>query len=318
MNTFISCDWGTSAFRLRLVEAATNVIVAEVRTENGIASTFKLYTNSKSFIDRFSFYKQVLSEHVMILEQQCGYNLDNVTIVISGMASSSIGMIELPYKQHPFSMDGTDLFTHVIEPSKDFNHKIIMISGVKSTTDVMRGEETIFIGCNVQYTEDEEIFIFPGTHSKHIIVKKGIAHDFKTYMTGEIFDLLCNKSILSVSVKKDDSDKADKCNPHFINGVSEGTESNILNSIFHVRANQLLKKLSNKDNYHYLSGLLIGAELKVLLQNNFSSVTLVCSKALASLYLHALYTLGINKKLLQKDADDALVNGQSIIFHAIR
>ncbi|MEP6594985.1 MAG: 2-dehydro-3-deoxygalactonokinase [Ginsengibacter sp.] len=314
MTKFISCDWGTSAFRIRLVETEKNIVIAEIRTEQGTASTFKLYTNSKTVNDKYSFYKTVLSEHIAMLEQQCGNALDDLAIVISGMASSSIGMIEVPYKALPFRTDGVDLFTHVIEPSEDFKHKIIIISGIKSTTDVMRGEETILIGCNAEYNEDEQVFIFPGTHSKHITVKSGTANDFKTYMTGEIFDLLCNKSILSASVEKDDSVTGNVNNPYFINGVIEGSESNLLHSLFHVRTNQLFKKLSNKENYQYLSGLLIGAELKTLLPNKFSSVTLVSSKALTGLYLTALQELGINKNLQQKIADEALVIGQSIIF----
>lgn len=160
MNKFISCDWGTSAFRLRLVEAATNIIITEVKTEQGIVATFKLWTTSKMVNDRFSFYRALLSRHIAMLEQQCGYTLDNVTTVISGMASSSIGMIELPYKELPFCTDGTDLLTHVIEPLEDFKHRIVIISGVKSAADVMRGEETILTGCNVEHTDREHLFIF--------------------------------------------------------------------------------------------------------------------------------------------------------------
>lgn len=133
-------------------------------------------------------------------------------------------------------------------------------------------------------------------------------------MTGELFDLLCNKSILSSSVEKNNTAAENKSNLNFINGVIEGTESNLLHSIFHVRTNQLFKKLNARENYHYLSGLLIGAELKSLLQNKFSSVTLVSDGALAGSYLQALYSLGINKNLQQKNADEALVKGQSIIF----
>jgi 2-dehydro-3-deoxygalactonokinase len=314
MDKFISCDWGTSAFRLRLVEAATNTVVSEVKIEQGIASTYKLWTNSKIVNDRFSFYRSVLDKYIAMLEHQCDYTLDNVTIVISGMASSSIGMIELAYKELSFRTDGADLLTHVIEGSEDFKHNIIIISGVKSETDVMRGEETILVGCNPEYNEEEQVFIFPGTHSKHIMVKNGIAHDFKTYMTGEIFDLLCNKSILSNSIEKGEGMTENKNNPYFIKGVAKGAESNLLHSIFQVRTNQLFKKLSNRENYHYLSGLLIGSELKVLLQNKFSFVTLVSDEILTGLYLQALNALGINRNLQQKNSDQALIKGQSIIF----
>ena len=314
MDKFISCDWGTSAFRLRLVEAATNTVVSEVKIEQGIVSTYKLWTNSKIVNDRFSFYRSVLDKYIAMLEHQCDYTLDNVTIVISGMVSSSIGMIELAYKELSFRTDGADLLTHVIEGSEDFKRNIIIISGVKSETDVMRGEETILIGCSAEYNEEEHIFIFPGTHSKHIMVKNGTAHDFKTYMTGEIFDLLCNKSILSNSVEKDEGMTENKSNPYFIKGVAKGAESNLLHSIFQVRTNQLFKKLSNRENYHYLSGLLIGSELKVLLESKFSFVTLVSDEILSGLYLQALNALGINRNLQQKNSDQALIKGQSIIF----
>jgi len=314
MKEFISCDWGTSAFRMRLVNADTNFVEAHVRTEQGIASTFKLWQNNKIINDRFSFYRTVLSEHITLLEQQCGYDLNNIAIVISGMASSSIGMTELPYKELPFRIDGADLLSHVIEPSKDFKHKMIIVSGVKSADDVMRGEETMLIGCNAENTGDEHVFIFPGTHSKHIVVKNGEVHDFKTYMTGEIFDLLRNKSILSTSVEEDNIIGENNSNLNFIDGVMEGAASNLLHSIFYVRTNQLFKKLSGKENYHYLSGLLIGTELKSLLQHEFSAITLVSAEALIVLYLQALNALGVNKNLQQKNADEALIRGQCSIF----
>ena len=69
MDKFISCDWGTSAFRLRLVKAATNTVVSEVKIEQGIASTYKLWTNSKIVNDRFSFYRSVLDKYIAMLEQ---------------------------------------------------------------------------------------------------------------------------------------------------------------------------------------------------------------------------------------------------------
>src|SRR4029078_6559719 len=103
-------------------------------------------------------------------------------------------------------------------------------------------------------------------------------------------------------------------NSYFISGVKEGVESNLLNSIFHVRTNQLFKKLSKEQNYYYLSGLLSGAELKVLLQNKFSFVTLVSDDVLSELYLQALTALNIDKNLQHKKADQALLIGQSFIF----
>jgi 2-dehydro-3-deoxygalactonokinase len=317
MKKFISCDWGTSAFRLRLAEAETNKVVSEIKSEEGIASTYKLWTDCNTDVDRFSFYRSILSKHIATLEQESGSSLENIPVVISGMASASIGMIELPYKELPFQVDGYDLLTHTTEPSGNFKHKIIFISGARSSTDVMRGEETILTGCDTEYSGDEQLFIFPGTHSKHIMVRNRTALDLKTYMTGEVFDLLCNKSVLSASVEMDNRAAENGSNPNFIKGVIEGAESNLLHSIFSVRTNQLFKKLNRKENYHYLSGLLIGAELRDLLQNNFLSVTLASNDALSGLYLQALHALGINKHLHRKNSDEALIKGQSVIFRQL-
>lgn len=314
MEKFISCDWGTSAFRLRLAEAETGTVLSEVKTDQGIAATYALWKNNKEGIDPFLFYMAVISTSIEAIEKQCGYFLENIPIVISGMATSSIGMIELPYKELPFRSDGGDLLTHIVQSSQDFKHKMIFISGVKSATDVLRGEETILAGCNTASDEVEQVFIFPGTHSKHIIVKNGIALDFKTYMTGEFFELLCKESILSASVEQDNTDEGNENNAHFTKGVTEGVASNLLNSTFHVRTNQLFKKMNRRENYHYLSGLLIGAELKDLLHQKYSSITLVSSGVLGRKYFLALDELGLNQNLHQINADNALINGQCIIL----
>jgi 2-dehydro-3-deoxygalactonokinase len=120
------------------------------------------------------------------------------------MASSTIGMADLPYKDIPFSTDGSDLKLHTIPASVSFKHSVTLISGVRTEDDVMRGEETKLIGCTVGVSnKNNHLFIFPGTHPKHVHVKNDKATAFKTYMTGEFFDLLSTKSILSVSWQKE-------------------------------------------------------------------------------------------------------------------
>lgn len=314
MEKFISCDWGTSAFRLRLVEAETRTILSEVRTDQGIAATYALCKNNKESVDAFLFYRTIISNNIESLEKQCSNFLENIPIVISGMATSSIGMIELPYKELSFQTNGADLLTHIVQPSQNFKHRMIFISGVKSARDVMRGEETMIAGCNAANDEGEQLFILPGTHSKHIIVKNGNVRDFKTYMTGEFFELLSKKSILSASVENENSGAGNESNAHFTKGVTEGAASNLLNNTFHVRTNQLFKKMNHRENYHYLSGLLIGTELKDLLQQKYSSISLVSSGMLGRKYFLALDVLGLNKNLHQINADNALINGQCIIL----
>lgn len=312
MEKFISCDWGTSSFRLRLVEAATQAVLAEVKSQQGIAAIHTLWKSNESS-DRFSFYLSVLSGHIATLETQYGQSLAGVTVVLSGMASSRIGMLELPYKEMPFNKDGSDFLIHAIPPSLNFNNGLLIISGVRSATDVMRGEETILAGCHTNNDEEEMLFIFPGTHSKHVTVKKGIVEDFRTYMTGEIFDLLANKSILSASVQNDFSLYTSEMELAFKKGVLEGSTTNILNSVFHVRTNQLFDQLDKGENYYFLSGLLIGAELKDIAGKKYTGIQLVSTENFLPLYTKAVEVIGV-AGIQNQDADAALIKGQSLIF----
>ena len=311
MEKFISCDWGTSAFRLRLVEADTQNILAQIKTQQGIAATLAASKNEQN-ANQFSFYLTILSDGIAMLEKQYGKTLTNIPVVVSGMASSSIGMMELPYKKTPFKADGSDLLVKNIVSTLHFKHQILMISGVCSATDVMRGEETILAGSNAAKDDRESIFIFPGTHSKHVIVTNGIAADFKTYMTGEIFDLLVNKSILSASLQKAEGSYENEMDFYFNKGVLDGAAGNLLCNIFQVRVHQLFHQLDKKQNYHYLSGLLIGAELKDIPAKKYAIVHLISSDELVQQYVKALHATGITDVQYQQ-ADAALVYGQSVI-----
>ena len=308
---FFSCDWGTSTFRLRLIEAVSTEIkiLAGIKTSQGIAATYRLWKEtSGNDAERVARYQSYLFEQIQQIAKQVDKDVKNIPIVLSGMASSSIGMLELPYKQLPFQSDGSDLLVKII-PSvvPAFSSKLVMISGVSSESDVMRGEETILVGCDIKKANKEELFIFPGTHSKHVRINNGQVHSVSTYMTGELFSLLTQYSVLSGSVQQNSFDE--KYAGLFAAGVNKGKGANLLNSIFQVRVNQLFDKTSKEENYYYLSGLLIGYELKDLADKPVP-VTIVGSGELQKLYKEALLILGLNDQAQFKDADEALIRGQ--------
>src|SRR6187401_1627465 len=97
---FISCDWGTSSFRIHVIDALTASVLAEIRTQQGIAATYSLWQQQQN-PEQFLFYRIYLETQVEKLEENYGSSLDGMPIIISGMASSAIGMKELPYKQIP-------------------------------------------------------------------------------------------------------------------------------------------------------------------------------------------------------------------------
>lgn len=303
MNYFLSCDWGTSAFRLRLVAAGSLQIIAEERSGAGIAGTYQQWQQTSR--PREDFFAAIINRQIDILSERTGIPLQDVPVVLSGMASSSIGMVELPYKELPFSLSGADLAVHR-------SGRFIIISGVCSGQDVMRGEETKIAGCAAWLpdTEEEQLLLLPGTHAKHVRVSHHQATGFQSFMTGEFFDLLSTHSVLAASVDRS-SELNDAARAIFAEGLQAGRTGNLLHNAFMVRTNQLLKNISPAHNHFYLSGLLIGTELKEVPPQ--MPVYLVTGPLHAPLYTLACEELNI-PVVAVIDADEALIRGQQAVI----
>ena len=313
-------DWGTSSLRLRLVDVSTGVVVAETASDRGIAATYAAWQEGGAAGDsgdsgdsgassgsRAAFYLDVLSDGIRLL----GPGAAGVDIVLSGMASANIGLRELPYKELPIRADGSDLLCARLEASSSFPHRILLISGVRSARDVMRGEETQLAGCPP--AEGPHRYIFPGTHSKHILVRDGNVLDFQTYMTGEFFALLSRQSLLARSVTENVSAYPGA----FAQGVADGAGANLLRSAFWVRTNQLLDRLHPLQNYHYLSGLLIGSELGSLSSDNIP-ITIVGNVLQTEQYAAAASVLGLTH-VHALEGSPVSIKGQCLIWnHFIR
>ncbi|MBC8046032.1 MAG: 2-dehydro-3-deoxygalactonokinase [Fimbriimonadaceae bacterium] len=208
------------------------------------------------------------------------------------------------------------MITHIIEASADFRHQIFLISGICSDDDVMRGEETQLVGCN---GNQDQLYIFPGTHSKHIEVKGGNAVRFRTYMTGEFFAAFCKNTILAVSVNKVDDLKTASNIESFKQGVRDCKYSNILHNCFLVRTNTLFNKFTNEENYYYLSGLLIGTELMDLSGSLYKRITITANKLMTKLYSAATVVLDPLQltEVIKLDSDDMLLKGQLAIYKKV-
>jgi 2-dehydro-3-deoxygalactonokinase len=313
MNKFISCDWGTSNLRLRLVDKDSRRVLKEIATNEGIAPLYHSWKNEPAGADRFFYYLSVLKKHIDPWKDEDGSSLQNVPVLISGMASSTIGIAELAYAPMPMRADGSGLLVKKIDSSIAFTFPVFIISGSCTAVDVMRGEETLLAGCDTKPGKTE-LFLFPGTHSKHVMVKDGIANSVTTYMTGEFFALLSRQSILSASVEEPDHETDEG---FFAKGITDGSEMNLLNSVFRVRVNHLLKKMTTAENFHYLSGLLIGAELAAVKEKHIDLITVVAGDTLMSKYMAGLKLLEPGKKINQLEAGTALVNGHCKIFSTL-
>ena len=310
MNIFVSCDWGTSNLRLRLVDKDSKKVLKEVETNEGIATIYKSWKREAPDTDRFSYYLSIVKMHIDKWRKENIPLMENIPVLVSGMASSTIGIAELAYAPMPMRADGSGLLVKKFDSSTAFPFPLFIISGASTSGDAMRGEETLLAGCDTQRGKTE-LFIFPGTHSKHVRVTDGVADNLASYMTGELFSLLSRQSVLSASVQEPENDMAVG---FFEKGISEGSHMNLLNRIFQVRINHLFKKATAAENFDYLSGLLIGAELSSLKGKNFDLVTVVSGERLMNKYLSGLRLLDTGKKIDQLDAGSALVNGHCKII----
>ncbi len=320
MIPFLSCDWGTSSFRLNFVNAENFSVIQSAGTNKGILVTYNhwIETLNADSAARLSFYLSIINEQIAVIEEKAGRSLDGIPLLISGMASSSIGMKILPYHQLPFFTDGSDMLSEFIPQTPECRHDTLLISGVRSEDDVMRGEETQLIGMFTEVVNlpVDQLFIFPGTHSKHIVVHGKQAVSFKTYMTGEFFDLLSKKSILHAGLEEGDGLQARQAKESFEKAVREGSRSNLLNVCFKVRTNSLFDKLTKIENYHYLSGLLIGAELGEIAHNDTIEIYLCCGAKLKVYYETALEVLELKRvhSFSAEAVEKAAMTGQYKIY----
>ena len=297
-SCFIGCDWGTTSLRMAVIEKKFGKVLAQTQNSRlGIKKTFEEWQQlgTKDSESRVSNFLTKLFHPLSELSQALGESLEGLSLLISGMASSSIGMIELPYAKLPFSLGGTTLMYKELGPSDEFPHPLILLSGVEKPGDVMRGEETQLLGLHSLVEDVDYLAILPGTHSKHIEVKKGNMVNFSTYMTGEVFDLLGKRSILSNSIQKNSTQ--DLPGKAFEEGVVDGAKENILGQLFAIRAGDLQGRRSPEEGYAYLSGLLMGSELGSLPKADERPIYLIGNAFLVSRYQFALNTLGMGERL---------------------
>lgn len=313
-KNFISVDWGTTNLRIRKILIPSLQVEDEIILDDGVKSLYNKWTEIGG--DRTEFFLGFLQMKMGDLS----IDKDDIPLVlISGMASSSIGLKELAYAKLPFHIDGNNLHVEPLD-APAFKNGIYLISGVQSDSDVIRGEEIQIVGLLEIEIEHTSVVILPGTHSKHVIVEKGHVVDFKTYMTGELFDVVLEHTILNSSIEINgfENNRLES----FEKGVVESSKGkSILNTLFGVRTNILLSKMSPEENYFYLSGLLIGEELSRLRDYNCDNIKLCAGGKLFDLYYNAIKILGLSSKTQihsKEEVDASVVKGQWKVYNSLR
>src|SRR6185503_12620577 len=96
----------------------------------------------------------------------------------------------------------------------------------------------------------------------------------KTYMTGELFRLMINNSILSGSIERADDQTTTGWEDFFEEGIRRSLKTGLSENLFGIRVAQLLNKRTAVQNGYYLNGLLIGSELKNISQEQRDDIVL--------------------------------------------
>ena len=276
----LAVDWGSSALRGTLL-AADGTVLAEHAAPRGLLQV-RSGGWAQVFDDEFGPW---LVAHPGLL------------CLMSGMVGSRQGWAEAAYCACPASLDDLAKQLLWLRPGQ-----LAIVPGLSCAPDgqpdVMRGEETQAFGALRLLGLDQATLVLPGTHSKWVQVAGGRITGFATHMTGECFALLRQHSILARTLPADNHDAAAAWVPEaFDDGVTRAQQpGGLLHHVFSVRSLALFDRRDGPWLLSYLSGLVIGEELRSqgLPAGALAglSLLLVGSAALTQRYHRALALLG--------------------------
>jgi 2-dehydro-3-deoxygalactonokinase len=296
---YVAVDWGTSSFRLWLVDRNGNVL-GERRSHEGMMAAAK------------PGFAAVLQSHLEATGAAPG-----LPVIICGMAGARQGWVEAGYVDTPAPL-ASILKQAVAVPGQDRDIRILpgIAQRDAKAPDVMRGEETQLLGALGMDAAGEAIVCMPGTHSKWVRTNGGTVERFATFMTGELFDAVSQHTILSHAVAG--ADEAQDLDA-FKSAVMAAFETPALaaNLLFQVRSGQLLYGGKPASAREKISGTLIGLELAAGLAGGIpkSGITLIASGRLLALYRLAFEAVSVSVQPIE--AEDAVRRGLSMAARSI-
>jgi 2-dehydro-3-deoxygalactonokinase len=291
----VGLDWGTSSLRAYRIDAEGGVI------ERRSAGAGIMQIEGGDFESAF--------------EREVGAWLaaaPDAPVLASGMIASRQGWVEAPYVLCPAGID--ELAARLLEHRTARGRRIHFVPGLSflaedGVPDVIRGEET--------QEKGEGLLVLPGTHSKWVLAAAGRIEGFATFMTGELFAVLKQHSILGRPMRDDRDDPA-----AFAQGLAYAGSagSGLLKRLFSARTLGLFDRLPAGSLASYLSGLLIGTEIEEALawtrgRGSAGEITVVGASDLAERYRQALEAKG---RPARRTAEDIVVPGLFRIARAGR
>jgi 2-dehydro-3-deoxygalactonokinase len=289
---FIAVDWGTTNRRGYLI-GPDGRMTDEFEDDKGILS-----------VEPGGFPDAVL---------ELRSRLENLPLLMGGMVGSNRGWEEAPYAPCPAGLPELAQRLKWVEPER-----IAIVPGVSyadgDAADVMRGEETQILGAYAEgMIPPNALICHPGTHNKWIKLEDGRITWFRTVMTGELFNLLKEHSILADLLQQPAA--ADEA---FEAGVRRGLETQELTAeLFSVRARVLLGKAEREAAASFTSGLLIGTDLRIGLRSAPEGEIIVMGRPeLTALFAAGLKVAGRASR--EVDGEEAFLAGTRHIAELIQ
>ena len=280
-------DWGTSTLRVWALDRQGRT-VGQRRSERGMGRLTP------------ADFAPELQANLTALDVEA-----DVPVLICGMAGAAQGWREAGYLDIPSDLaDLAGATLRVGGQDRDIRILPGMAQRSAACPDVMRGEETILYGLVCRGIENGLVCL-PGTHAKWARIQASRLIGFRTLMTGEIYELLVQQSILRHTIGKGDWSDED-----FTVAVAEAYETPMktVSELFALRAGPLLFGQARRNGTARLSGLLIGAELAIGMQAHTDEPLILAATAgAADRYLAACGEVGIACRLI--DAERAVGDG---------
>ncbi len=293
---WIAVDWGTTHMRAWAIGEEDNVLA------------FRESNEGMKDLQQNEF------EPVLLKLIESWLDDTKVTTVIAcGMVGSKQGWVETPYLKTPcVPIDNQQL---AIATTKDNRIKVNFVPGVmqNNLADIMRGEETQIAGFINKNPDFNGVVCLPGTHTKWVNVKEGQITSFNTFMTGELFGVISNHTLIRHSISIKGWNQAG-----FEAGIHEGFNKpgSIASDLFSLRAESIVNDLDRDEARSTLSGLLLGVELngaQSYWENN--NVTIIGSQLLSNNYHQGLKILGGKSQLFSLET--ATLSGLSFAYREL-
>ncbi len=290
-TNWIAVDWGTTNFRAFLM-SVNGECIDTIEQPRGLLSVEQ------------GQYPSIFDGLIERWTQSFG----SLPVIMAGMVGSQQGWLEVPYVCAPASVN--DLLENIHEVELLSGNKGKIVSGVSyengfGSFEVMRGEEVQLIGLSEIVQHDFTAILY-GTHSKHAYWRNGKLDRYSTIMTGELYSILTEHSILSKSLPEQKFNEES-----FIKGIDIGKNHPLNHVLFSARTLRLFNEIEERHVHCYISGMLIGHEFSCV--DASEKLYLIGSKKLSDIYTISLTHLNIKFEVI--NGDDCFLKGMNKIYN---